>query len=229
MSEPATVDAEAWGAATPQVVAVPALHAPAGELYRRFGKPLLDRVGAALLLVVLVPVLAAVAVAVLVTLGRPVLFIQQRVGLDGRTFGVVKFRTMHPDRRRQRLPYVGPERRREHKAAHDPRHTRLGRLLRAWSLDELPQLWNVLRGDMSLVGPRPELVDVVARYAPWQHARHQVKPGITCLWQISERGDTPLHECTHLDLAYVARLSLREDLRILLATLPAALGARRGA
>lgn len=200
---------------------------PAG-FYLRWGKPLLDRVLALLLLVLLAPLLLAIAVAVRIDLGAPVLFRQQRIGLHGRPFAMVKFRSMRHDRRRGDLPFEGPDRRRTHKHPADPRLTRLGRFLRAWSLDELPQLVHVLRGDMSLVGPRPELASVVARYQPWQHHRHLVKPGLTGLWQVTERGTTPMHERTDLDLEYLERLSLATDLRILLRTIPAALGSRRG-
>src|SRR5205807_7999289 len=119
------------------------------------------------------------------------------------------------------------ERRRCHKTATDPRVTRIGRVLRALSIDELPQLVNVLRGDMSLVGPRPELVEIAAKYEPWQHARHAVKPGVTGLWQISERTTTPMHEATAVDLEYVERLSFFTDCAILARTVPAVL-LRRG-
>jgi lipopolysaccharide/colanic/teichoic acid biosynthesis glycosyltransferase len=98
----------------------------------------------------------------------------------------------------------------------------VGRILRRFSLDELPQLWNVLRGDMSLVGPRPELPVVVDRYHQWQHLRHLVKPGITGLWQVSERGDVEMHECVETDIEYVRRLSLFTDLSIIARTIPAA-------
>jgi len=201
---------------------------PPTGFYARWGKPLLDRVLALLLLVLLSPLLALLMVAVRIDLGSPVLFRQQRVGLHGRTFAMVKLRTMRPDRRRADLPFEGPDRRRTHKHPADPRLTRFGRFLRAWSLDELPQLVHVLRGEMSLVGPRPELVSVVARYEPWQHRRHLVKPGLTGLWQVTERGSTPMHERTDLDLEYVRRLSPVTDLGILLRTVPAALGRRRG-
>jgi lipopolysaccharide/colanic/teichoic acid biosynthesis glycosyltransferase len=150
-----------------------------------------------------------------------VLLVQPRIGRAGRTFGMLKFRTMHPCRR-HRYEAVPPEqdRRCRHKSDEDPRHTRLGRLLRQTSLDELPQVWNVLRGDMSLVGPRPELPAIVAGYADWQHRRHEVKPGITGLWQVTERthsaGEMHLH--TGTDLAYLEQLSLRTDLAILIRT-----------
>jgi lipopolysaccharide/colanic/teichoic acid biosynthesis glycosyltransferase len=201
---------------------------PQGAAYAAYVKPVLDRVAAFILLVATLPILAAVAVAVYVELGRPIFFRQPRVGRGGRVFKVNKFRTMESDRRGERLDgFVGGDRRRTHKAANDPRIRSVGRFLRKWSLDELPQLTNVLAGDMSLVGPRPEMVSVVERYEGWQHARHQVKPGITGLWQVSAR-EVPMHEATHIDLEYVSRLSLRQDLRILAATLPAALGERKG-
>ena len=175
------------------------------------------------------PVIAATAAVVRVTCGSPVLFLQQRVGRDGQPFTVYKFRTMTPDRRAARIEVAADrERRRTHKSPFDPRHTPVGRFLRQTSLDELPQLWNVVIGDMSLVGPRPELVEVVARYKHWQHARHSVKPGVTGAWQISQRGSVPMHEATQVDLDYIRRLSLREDLRILFAT-PKTLLLRRGA
>jgi lipopolysaccharide/colanic/teichoic acid biosynthesis glycosyltransferase len=123
--------------------------------------------------------------------------------------------------------FRGRDRRSTHKSEHDPRIRPVGRFLRKWSLDELPQLTNVLTGHMSLVGPRPEMVQIVERYEGWQHARHRVKPGITGLWQVSAR-EVPMHEATHIDLEYVERLSFLEDLRILAGTLPAALGDRKG-
>ena len=196
--------------------------------YERWVKPLIDRVAAAILLLAVTPVLALCAIAVAVSLGRPILLRQRRVGYRGDEFTIYKFRTMQPSRRSARMHYVGPERRRTHKHPHDPRLTSVGRFLRTWSLDELPQLLNVVRGEMSLVGPRPEMVEIVERYEPWQHRRHQVKPGVTGLWQVSARGDAPMHELTQVDLEYLDRVSLWTDLRILLLTVPAAAGLRRG-
>jgi lipopolysaccharide/colanic/teichoic acid biosynthesis glycosyltransferase len=196
--------------------------------YERYVKPVADRLGALILLVVAAPLILAASLAILVTMGRPVLLRQYRVGRHGKVFALYKFRTMTPDRRKGHAHYEGVDRRRTHKHPEDPRITPVGAFLRKWSLDELPQFWNVARGDMSLVGPRPELVDIVARYETWQHRRHAVKPGITCTWQVSERGDTPLHEATEVDLDYVDRVSLALDLRLLLITPLAALGLRRG-
>ena len=192
-------------------------------------KPLIDVVGALVLLIVMTPVLAVVCLLVLMTLGRPVILRQTRVGRHGKVFEVYKFRTMRPDRRTGDVP-VHEDRRVTHKHPNDPRLHPLGRFLRKWSLDELPQLLNVLRGEMSLVGPRPELVSVVQRhYEPWQHARHQVRPGLTGLWQITDRGGVDeMYKHTATDLQYVQRVTLWGDLRILLLTLPAALGGNRG-
>jgi lipopolysaccharide/colanic/teichoic acid biosynthesis glycosyltransferase len=199
----------------------PAAPSRACSAYDRIGKPAIDRVGAFVLLILLLPVLAVVALLVWRKLGAPLLYRQRRVGRDGRQFNMLKFRTMEPDRRKRHNPLPSHlDRRRHHKTDHDPRHTDLGRVLRRLSLDELPQLFNVIRGDMSLVGPRPELPSIVARYDGWQHQRHEVKPGITGLWQVTDRqssaGDMHLHVDT--DLEYLGRLSLRTDLGILLRT-----------
>lgn len=196
--------------------------------YQRFVKPVIDRVGGIVLSVVTLPILAVVIPLIWWKLGRPAIFKQQRVGLNGEEFTVYKLRTMLPDRRQRSMAFDGEDRRVNHKSPDDPRHVPLGRFLRKWSLDELPQFWNVALGDMSLVGPRPELPHVVARYEDWQHRRHEVKPGITGLWQVSERGDIPMHEATAVDIDYVEAVSLTADLRILALTIPAALGSQKG-
>ena len=126
---------------------------------------------------------------------------------------------MDTDRRSTILEFVGGERRTTHKSTDDPRHTRLGSMLRSTRLDELPQLWNVIRGEMVLVGPRPELVSIVDRHRLRAHPRHQLKPGITGMWQVSEFRDELLHEHLDVDLDYIEALSLRTDLRIMLRTL----------
>jgi lipopolysaccharide/colanic/teichoic acid biosynthesis glycosyltransferase len=186
--------------------------------YERLLKPLLDRSGAALLLLALAPVIGAAAVLIWWRLGKPVLLAQERVGRHGRVFRMYKFRTMLPDRRSNPVNIAFEDRRQVHKSEHDPRHTRLGRLLRAASVDELPQLWNVVRGDMSLVGPRPELVQVVEADSLWDHPRHQVRPGITGIWQLSAARNERLSKNAHLDEAYVRSLSLLTDVRILART-----------
>jgi lipopolysaccharide/colanic/teichoic acid biosynthesis glycosyltransferase len=197
--------------------------------YERLLKPAIDRVSALLLLLLLLPVILAISVAVLVVMGRPVLFGQARAGRGGSPFTMLKFRTMLPDRRIAGvMRFEGPERRMTHKSADDPRHTTLGRWLRKTSLDELPQLLHVLSGRMSLVGPRPELMSLVDTYTPWQRTRHVVRPGVTGLWQTTERGaGRLLHECVDLDLEYIAGMSLRRDVSILLRT-PLALLRNKG-
>jgi lipopolysaccharide/colanic/teichoic acid biosynthesis glycosyltransferase len=196
--------------------------------YERFVKPVIDRVGSAVLLLLLAPVLLLAALTLLAAVGRPVLIRQTRAGRGREPFNMVKFRTMLPDRRVGAVGYDGPERRRTHKTADDPRHTHVGRLMRKLSLDELPQLFNVLRGDMSLVGPRPELYENANGFCEWQHTRHVVKPGLTGIWQTTARGQGRLlHECVDLDLRYIEQLSLRQDLAILGRT-PLALLRTRG-
>lgn len=197
---------------------------PRPGIYARWGKTLLDRILAAVLVVATAPVLAMALVLVRLTLGPQVLLQQARVGKDGRVFAMYKVRTMLPDRRDRRdrrRGARGSDRRLCHKRDDDPRHTPLGRVLRKYSIDELPQLWNVLRGEMSLIGPRPELESVVEQYGLWDHPRHQVRPGITGPWQVSELRSIPLHENMHLDIDYVRDLSWRTDLAVVRATVGA--------
>ena len=196
--------------------------------YTEHGKRLLDVVVAGIGLVVLLPLLLALALMVRVNLGPGgVIYRQQRVGRDGRPFEIYKFRSMLPDRRRQYQPFVGRDRRITHKSDSDPRHTRFGRFIRAHSLDELPQLLNVVKGDMSLVGPRPELVDVASRTGLTGHPRHQERPGITGSFQISRfRSTNKIAAGLHLDVAYVADVRLTRDLAILFRTVGVLLGRR---
>ncbi len=191
-------------------------------IYVRVVKPTFDRVVGFCIFVVLLPLTAVVALAVRLSLGSPVFFRQRRVGRDNREFDVYKFRTMGQDRRREAAP-VPQDRRQTHKSDRDPCHTRVGRFLRKWSLDELPQFWNVVCGDMSLVGPRPELIEIVSRYEPWQHQRHFVKPGLTGLWQVKGRGTGMMHLHTDVDLEYIEQMGPVTDLKILLLTIPATL------
>lgn len=180
----------------------------------------LDIVGAAVGLLLLGPVLLCVAVVCLLADGRPVLFRQERVGEGGRRFVLTKFRTMIRDAEGQqgalaaRNEVRGPG----FKITDDPRLTRVGRVLRRASIDELPQLWNVLRGSMSLVGPRPPLPSEVAWYDAWHRRRLAVKPGITGLWQISARREVDFDRWVELDLEYIERWSLWLDVRILART-----------
>jgi lipopolysaccharide/colanic/teichoic acid biosynthesis glycosyltransferase len=188
--------------------------------YARRVKPVADRVLGTVSVIVLSPVLAAVAGVVRVSLGPPVLYRQTRVGLDGKPFTVLKFRSMTADRRIALKPFQGIERRVSFEATDDARHTPLGSFLRRWSLDELPQLWNVARGDMSLVGPRPEVPPAVATYPDHAVERHLVRPGLTGLWQVTARGVMPMEKAVAIDIEYVRRISFRLDAGIVLKTLP---------
>lgn len=199
----------------PSVATVRSGHAATGRAGYELTKRLLDLVVAVVLLLLSAPVMAAVAVAIAVTMGRPVLFRQVRPGRHGELFELVKFRTMHPVDLTAGL------------VSDRDRLSRLGRWLRATSLDELPTLWNVLRGEMSLVGPRPLLVEYLDRYSPAEARRHEVRPGITGLAQIRGRNELPFAERFRLDVWYVDNRSLALDLRILVETVGAVL-CRRG-
>jgi lipopolysaccharide/colanic/teichoic acid biosynthesis glycosyltransferase len=191
-------------------------------------KRVLDVTIALGLLIALSWLLLIIALAIVLDSGAPVLFSQARVGRRGQPFNMLKFRTMREERRRHASgppPGIG-ERRRRHKSAIDPRVTRAGRLLRRTCLDELPQLWNVVCGEMSLVGPRPELPEIVMLYEPWQHARHLVSPGITGWWQINRDARRLMHQATELDLHYVCHRSLWLDVLILLRTADAVVRGR---
>jgi exopolysaccharide biosynthesis polyprenyl glycosylphosphotransferase len=190
---------------------------------RRMVKEIVDRVGAALLLLLFAPVMIAIAVAVVVDSRGGVFYTQRRVGKDGREFTVVKFRTMvrNAHRLREQLLATNEGAGVLFKMKRDPRITRVGAVLRRWSLDELPQLFNVLAGPMSLVGPRPPLPDETAQYAPDVRRRLLVKPGVTGLWQVSGRSDLSWDEAVRLDLRYVEDWSLALDALILWKTLRA--------
>jgi lipopolysaccharide/colanic/teichoic acid biosynthesis glycosyltransferase len=210
----------------PRLRAVPPVHRRTS--YERWAKPLIDRLGGVVLSILTFPIIALVVPLIWWRMGRPAIFRQRRVGRQGREFTVYKLRTMRPDRRVTEMPFRGKDRRVNHKSPDDPRHTPLGRALRRWSIDELPQFWNVAMGQMSLVGPRPELPSVVNQYQDWQHRRHDVKPGVTGLWQISARGDRPMHLATDIDIKYVETIGFITDLKVLALTIPAALGANKG-
>jgi exopolysaccharide biosynthesis polyprenyl glycosylphosphotransferase len=177
-------------------------------------------------LVVLSPVFAAVALAIRLRDGSPILFRQVRVGLHGRRFEVLKYRTMTRDAEARYDDVVGLSDPRAFKMTDDPRITQLGRFLRRSSLDELPQLWNVLLGNMSLVGPRPAPPREVDGYDLWHRRRLSMKPGITGLWQVSARQSDDFDGRAQLDLTYIDRWSLWLDLKILVRTVPAALEGR---
>lgn len=190
-----------------------------------FTKRIIDIVVASTGLLLTLPVFAITALLIRITSKGPVFFRQTRCGLNGRNFTMYKFRTMCHDAEIKLMDVThlnrmsGPV----FKAADDPRITRVGRLLRKLSIDELPQLWNVLKGDMSLVGPRPPIPDEVEKYERWQRRRLSMRPGITCLWQVSGRNIVDFDEWMQLDLKYIDNWSLWLDVKLMLKTLPAVL------
>jgi exopolysaccharide biosynthesis polyprenyl glycosylphosphotransferase len=179
-------------------------------------------------LIVLAPILALIALAVKLDSRGPVFYGQLRLGKDGRQFKMLKFRSMNVDadkrlsELKQQNEATGPL----FKMRRDPRVTRVGRFIRRWSLDELPQLINVFRGEMSLVGPRPPMPSEVAEYEDWQLGRLRAVPGVTGLWQVSGRSEVPFHDMVRLDLHYIRNWSLALDVEILLRTIPAVLTSR---
>jgi exopolysaccharide biosynthesis polyprenyl glycosylphosphotransferase len=188
-------------------------------------KRLLDIVGAALLMVLLSPLMLLVSIAIKVDSRGPVFFRQERVGLHGRTFAVVKFRSMSSDAEEKLGDLVNENEISGHafKLANDPRTTRFGRFLRRSSLDELPQLLNVLLGQMSLVGPRPPLPTEVAQYDIWHRRRLSMKPGMTGLWQVRARREPEFDRWVEQDLEYIDSWSLWLDFKIIARTVPAVL------
>jgi exopolysaccharide biosynthesis polyprenyl glycosylphosphotransferase len=188
----------------------------------RTAKRGLDLVGSALVLAFLSPLMALLAVAIRLESRGPVLFSQPRVGRNGRKFSVLKFRSMYVDSELQLTDGGFMV-----KAREDPRTTKVGRLMRRFSLDELPQLFNVLRGDMSLVGPRPLILQESAALAEnWHGRRFDLRPGLTGIWQVQGRSENPFQEMIRLDYQYVAGWSLSRDVELLLATIPAVLSGR---
>jgi lipopolysaccharide/colanic/teichoic acid biosynthesis glycosyltransferase len=192
----------------------------------------LDVAGATIGLVVFAPIFALLALVVRLDSPGPILFVQMRVGLGGRPFRMFKFRTMRDGADDEKESVAALNRSgdpRLFKIPSDPRVTRLGRVIRRWSLDELPQLYNVLIGDMSLVGPRPFFEPDLAGYEPHHFERLTVMPGLTGLWQVSGRNDVvDFEEVVRLDREYIERWSLGLDVRILARTVPA-VASRRGA
>jgi exopolysaccharide biosynthesis polyprenyl glycosylphosphotransferase len=218
---PALMDVAGPRTSIRPVAGLPLLHVEHPELTggRQVVKSLFDRAGAFFALCMLAPLFGAIAVAIRSTSAGPVLFRQTRVGRDGREFTVFKFRTMVFDAEARKAALITQN---EHdhegvlfKMKSDPRVTSVGRWLRRYSIDELPQLINVLRGDMSLVGPRPPLPEEVAKYGHDVRRRLVVKPGMTGLWQVSGRSDLSWEESVRLDLRYVENWSLMLDLQIL--------------
>ena len=211
-----------------KVAAGEPLVAPAGNptpIYRR-SKRLMDVLGAAALLILFGPIMLAIYAVLWVTTGGQPLFWQRRAGHLGRTFRMAKFRSMRPDA--EKIKHVVPNESDGpiFKNRRDPRITSLGWFLRKTSLDETPQLFHVLLGQMSLVGPRPLDVREVTQFATWQRHRLAVMPGLTCLWQISGRSDVPFEQWIRMDLWYVRNQSFWTDCKLLFYTPLSILGCR---
>jgi exopolysaccharide biosynthesis polyprenyl glycosylphosphotransferase len=203
------------------------LRAPRLSRSSQFLKRGLDVIGAGTGLILLAPLLAVVAVAIKLDSAGPAVFRQLRMGARGETFSIFKFRTMSVDAeaRKQDVAHLNRHARRGgdprmFKVDNDPRITRVGRVLRKLSIDELPQLWNVVRGEMSLVGPRPLILEEDAHVIDWAERRLDLKPGITGIWQVLGRDGIPFEEMVRLDYLYVTSWTLAGDLRLLLRTLP---------
>ena len=191
-------------------------------------KRVVDVVAGGAGLILAAPLMLLVAIAIKLESPGPVLFRHMRLGKDGRPFVMLKFRSMYQEAPVLQVQLLadneipGPV----FKIRSDPRITRVGHMIRKYSLDELPQLWNVLCGQMSLVGPRPPIPEEVARYEPWQRERLAVKPGLTCTWQVSGRSDIPFDEWVRMDIEYVRSCGLLQDLKLLLLTVPAVITTR---
>ena len=190
---------------------------------RAWIKRAIDVIGALIAIPILAPLMALAAVAIKLDSRGPILFVQQRAGRGGKPFGMFKFRTMveNAEELLEQLVDVDALQEPVFKLQDDPRITRVGHFLRRWSIDELPQLFNVLRGEMSLVGPRPEESRIVARYSEWHQQRLQAKPGITGPMQVNGRGDLPFEERARLEIDYIEHYALWRDVAILFRTVPA--------
>jgi exopolysaccharide biosynthesis polyprenyl glycosylphosphotransferase len=197
------------------------LRASAIDDYQRLLKRAFDLILVLFALIPALPIMALASILVLLEDGLPILFRQQRVGENGRLFEMLKFRTMvkNAEQLKSQVEKWDADGNLIHKSKDDPRVTRVGRLLRRLSLDELPQLFNILAGTMSLVGPRPEMPYLVEKYQPWQRKRFAVPPGLTGWWQVNGRSDKPMHLHTEDDLYYIQNYSLWLDLQIIVRTI----------
>jgi lipopolysaccharide/colanic/teichoic acid biosynthesis glycosyltransferase len=214
--------------AKPDLLAGPAT-SPKRPAWQRQAKRAIDILGSALSLLLLSPLLAAIACSIYFLNGRPILYRWQVVGKDGVPFTSWKFRTMvrDADQRKRTLQDFNEMQGPVFKLRNDPRITPLGRILRRYSIDELPQLWSVLKGDMTLVGPRPPLVTEYERFSAWHKKKLSVVPGVTCLWQIGGRNDiTDFDDWVRMDLQYIEHWSVLGDFKIMLRTVRAVLGGR---
>ena len=201
---------------------------PDRTFYLRHGKSLIDKVASVFALILLSPLFLAIAIAIKLDTPGPVFYRSTRVGRGGKTFTFYKMRSMihGAEQHRHRIAHLNEVTGPVFKIARDPRITRVGRILRRTSLDELPQILNILRGDMTLVGPRPPLPQEVDQYETWQLRRLSVRPGLTCLWQISGRSRLSFDEWMRLDMEYIARRGFSLDVNILFRTIPAVLSGK---
>jgi exopolysaccharide biosynthesis polyprenyl glycosylphosphotransferase len=191
-------------------------------------KRLFDIVASSITLILLGPLFVGVAIAVKCTSRGPILFRQLRVGQHGRPFHMLKFRSMiaNAEELKAKLMSRNEQSGPVFKMARDPRITAVGRFIRKFSIDELPQLINVVRGEMSIVGPRPPVPSEVAKYEAWQRRRLSVRPGLTCVWQVSGRNETSFEEWMYLDMQYIDHWSLAHDFELILKTVPVVLSGR---
>jgi lipopolysaccharide/colanic/teichoic acid biosynthesis glycosyltransferase len=199
------------------------VHHNRGKLIVKRG---IDIVGSAILLTLVAPILGVATLAIRLTSPGPIFFRQTRCGLNGRQFVMLKLRTMYVDaeQRKAELMHLNEMTGPVFKMKNDPRITPVGRIFRRLSIDELPQLWDVLRGDMSLVGPRPAVPLEVDEYATFERRRLSMRPGLTCIWQVNGRNDIGFDDWVRLDLEYIDTWNLTNDFKILAQTLPAVLG-----
>lgn len=224
---------------TSSIIAIPGIVIPGRAMpynynerakrYYFMAKRSFDIIITTIALILLSPLFLIVALSIRLDSKGPVFFSQLRVGKGGKEFKIWKFRSMYVDAEQRQQELMKKNEMQGgvlFKIKQDPRVTRVGKILRKFSIDELPQLWNVWRGDMSLVGPRPPIPSEVQEYNCYQRKRLEVTPGITCIWQISGRSDIPFPQQVELDLIYIHNQSLRCDLIILLRTVPAVLRAR---
>lgn len=192
-------------------------------------KRIFDVVVSATALLVLSPIFMILALLIRFDSKGSIFFSQNRIGKQGKEFRFWKFRSMYVDAEQRKAILMKNNEMQGgvlFKMKNDPRITRVGRFIRKYSMDELPQLWNVFIGDMSLVGPRPPLPNEVAQYTPYQRMRLEVTPGITCIWQVSGRSDIPFQEQVKMDLQYIENQSFWYDIELLFKTVPAVLKAR---
>jgi exopolysaccharide biosynthesis polyprenyl glycosylphosphotransferase len=190
-----------------------------------FIKRIFDIIISLIAMIILSPILVATAIAIKIDSSGPILFRQKRVGLNGRNFTLYKFRSMvkNAEKMREQIEHLNEMSEPVFKIRDDPRLTKVGKFIRKFSIDELPQLFNVLKGDMSLVGIRPPISEEVKKYERWQRRRLSMKPGITCIWQVSGRNKVDFDQWMRMDLNYIDNWSLKLDFKLLLKTIPAVL------